>query len=138
MTTIAKIWLIIKINIFKIPIVTTITLFWCIYFIKSIPPNQFCRILALTSCLRLVFLRHLTHTNSRLNLLPSSKRHQTIIFNRYSFNGLFNGKLSSVLNLIFIKSLPYSHFHCHLLLQSHYQSHPKVLCTFLILLCFYL
>ena len=30
--------------------------------------------------------------------------------NRCNFNGLFNGKLSSVLNLIFIKSLPYSPF----------------------------
>ena len=40
----------------------------------------------------------------------SSKIHLTIIVNRCKFNSLFNGKLSSVLNLIFIKSLPYSPF----------------------------
>ena len=36
--------------------------------------------------------------------------HLTIIVNRCNFNGLFNGKLSCALNLIFIKSLPYSPF----------------------------
>ena len=40
----------------------------------------------------------------------SSKIHLTIIVNRCKFNSLFNGKLSSVLNLIFIKSLPYPSF----------------------------
>ena len=36
--------------------------------------------------------------------------HLTIIVNRCNFNGLFNGKLSSVLNIMFMKSLPYSSF----------------------------
>ena len=39
----------------------------------------------------------------------SSKTNLTIIVNMHRFNGLFNGKPSSVLNLIFVKSLPYLH-----------------------------
>ena len=38
------------------------------------------------------------------------KIHITIIVNRCNLNGLFNDKLSSALNLVFIKSLLYSHF----------------------------
>ena len=37
MTTIAKIWFILKTNIFKIPIMTNITFYWCICFINIIP-----------------------------------------------------------------------------------------------------
>ena len=45
-----------------------------------------------------------------INLPSPSKIYLTIIVNMCSFNSIFNGKLSSVSNLIFMESLIYSPF----------------------------
>ena len=60
--------------------------------------------------------KHLSHTNTYRNKLADKiycllqKKDLTIIDNMQSINGLFHGKLSSVSNLVFMKSLPYLPF----------------------------
>ena len=110
MTTIVKIWFILKINIFKILIATNIMFFDAFVLLASIPSEI--SILSRSS----IYMLLTTHTTSLLNKVSDKiyhffhKIHLPIIVNICNFNGLFNGKLSCVLHLIFVKSLPYSPF----------------------------
>ena len=70
MTTIAKIWLILKSNIFKMPIMTNITfLMHLFYYHQFLQIYQFYRIVVFICCLLIAFFRLVTHANTHLNKL---------------------------------------------------------------------
>ena len=99
MTTIAKIWFILKTNIFKIAIVTNITLFWCSRFLTSIPSEISILsypILFYNSC------KVSSKKTCRYTLPPSSRTDMIIMVIAWNFSGLFNDKSSSELSLIFM------------------------------------
>ena len=104
MTPIAKIWLICKTSIFKIPIMTNITFFQCICFINI---NSF-----LLKHQSYHILTSIIHTTIHVKILSIIfvallKIDLTTIFKSWSFSSLFKEKLSSELNLIF-QSFSYS------------------------------
>ena len=103
MTAIAKIWLVFKHNIFKMPVMKNITFFGCISFLTV---SFEISILSYSSIYNLYKNSSKKKTWGWLLSSPS-KTHLTITVSNY-FSALFKGKLSSDLNLIYMKSFLYS------------------------------
>ena len=96
-----------KPNIFQKPIVTKHTFFWCICLFTSILSETL--IFWYSSIFIIHKVYHLKIIEGKIYHL-SLITHLITIVNKRSFIGLFSGKLSLDLNLIFFKSFPFSIF----------------------------